>query len=91
MIIFYHQPVADSDKARVVGFEVEPFSINHLPQVRGKFDVNSPSQLCDKNKPLLHKFDENYPQKIGMEKISPVVWTYDVVYVSLRSVSRADS
>jgi len=79
MIIFYHQPTADSDKARVVGFEVEPFSVNHLADGR-KFDAKAP--LCDKDKTLVHKFDGNYPQKIGIDKVSTVIWSYDVVWKS---------
>lgn len=82
LTIFYHQPSAESDGARVVGFEVEPFSINHLANVKGgKFDEKA-TNLCDKDKPLVHKFEDNYPQKIGMDKISTVVFTYDVIWKS---------
>jgi len=81
MIIFYHQPSADSENARVVGFEVEPFSINHMASLKGKWDDANPPALCE-GKTLLHKFDDNYPQKIGLDKVSTVIWTYDVVWKS---------
>lgn len=72
----YHQPEDDSSDVRIVGLEIEPFSINHMRGVN-KWDDASPPALCQED--LKHKFDGDYPQKIDPQSdTNPVVWTYDV-------------
>ena len=90
--VSYHQPSSDSEDARVVGLEIEPFSINHEAQLpkNTKWDDEHPPALCQTE--LAHEFRGNYPMKIGGKNSKSVVWTYDVrwVYSDVKWASRWD-
>jgi transmembrane 9 superfamily protein 2/4 len=78
--VFFHQP-GESEEARIVGLEVEPFSINHEADSKKKWDDENPPALCQNS--LKHKFDDDYPQKIKLDsEKNSVVWTYDVRWES---------
>lgn len=68
----YHNPDPESSAARVVGLEIEPFSVRH--KYKGKWSDDAPPKICQEE--LVHNFDGNYPQKI--DGPTEVIWTYDV-------------
>jgi len=91
--VSYHQLESDDEESasRIVGLEVEPFSINHEADSKKAWDDKNPPALCQT--PLKHKFDEDYPQKINPNSDkNPVVWSYDVHWVAseIRWASRWD-
>lgn len=71
--IKFHVPDESSPAARVVGLEIEPFSVNH--KYKGPWEKVDQNSLC-RDEELAHNFDGDYPQKI--DKGGEVIWTYDI-------------
>ena len=83
-LVFKYHIDSSFDGARVVGFEVEPFSVKHtLETVEGTERLTT----CSKQKPVTH---EMTPQEAGVS--SDVLWTYDVrwEYSDVKWASRWD-
>jgi transmembrane 9 superfamily protein 2/4 len=74
--ILYHKDSA-TDLSRIVGFEVEPFSVAH--QYEGKWDGDAPPTLstCD---PEAQRYVTAKDAKQAVAEGKEVVFTYDVVF-----------
>ena len=81
-LVFKYHIDASFDGARLVGFEVEPFSVKH------KLDASGKLETCSKLKPVTHDMP---PQEAGPAE--SVTWTYDVrwEYSDVKWASRWDA
>ncbi|PSC68332.1 Transmembrane 9 superfamily member 4 [Micractinium conductrix] len=86
--ILYHKD-AETDLARIVGFEVEPYSVQH--KYEGKWDAESTTlTTCDPDDKK-HLSDKGPHQVVAESK--EIIFTYDVVFKAsdIRWASRWDT
>ena len=71
----YHDEPASFSGSRLVGFEVEPFSVKHsyTPPFKGLDGSTAALSTCTKAKPVTHDMP---PQPIS--GAGEVLWSYDV-------------
>ena len=73
--ILYHGD-AETDLARIVGFEVEPFSVKH--KYDGKWDPEKPElKTCN---PSNMKYVTEKDTKQEVKDNEEIIFTYDVVF-----------
>ena len=73
--ILYHGD-AETDLARIVGFEVEPFSVKH--EYDGKWDPEKPElKTCN---PSNMKYVTEKDTKQEVKDNEEIIFTYDVVF-----------
>ena len=73
--ILYHRDI-ETDLARIVGFEVEPFSVKH--KYSGKWNADTPS-LTSCN-PGGMKFVTDKDEKQELKEGQEIIFTYDVSF-----------
>ncbi len=77
--ILYHRD-AETDLSRIVGFEVEPFSVKH--KYDGKYNADKPAlKTCN---PGSTKFVSEADDKQEVKEKEEVVFTYDVSFKARR-------
>ena len=73
--ILYHRDI-ETDLARIVGFEVEPFSVKH--KYDGKWDAEKPVlKSCN---PATMKFVTDKDEKQELKEGQEIIFTYDVSF-----------
>jgi transmembrane 9 superfamily protein 2/4 len=79
-ILYNRDPL--TDLSRIVGFEVEPFSVRH--EYESPYDKNNPDlKTCNPGR-MVHVTHSLPPQSV--EEGTEVIFTYDVIFqVSSRS------
>jgi len=94
-VISYHQEdgkatadaaAASDSRFRIVGFEVEPFTVKHAKADPGKADWAGNLKTCTATRPVSREEDE--PQTVDTPG-TEVVFTYDVVWRRSEDVSWA--
>ena len=85
LVLKYHTEPASFEGARIVGFEVEPFSVKHILDDSGRLTT------CSTEHPVTHSLS---PQPLALTKGSEeqVIFTYDVrwEYSEVKWASRWD-
>jgi transmembrane 9 superfamily protein 2/4 len=77
LLVFYHEDPARFSGARVVGFEVEPFSVKH--QVDGVWKQESPKLLtCSATTKVTRALPPQNVNNIKDAKDRTIIFTYDV-------------
>jgi len=87
--ILFHKDAA-TDLARVVGFEVEPFSVKH--EYDGKWDPAAPIlETCNPGRPDMHVTHSRPPQPVS--EGTEVIFSFDVSFESseIKWASRWDT
>ena len=89
LVFKYHNEEASFSGSRLVGFEVEPFSVKHAytPPFKGLDGSTAALSTCSKAKPVTHDMP---PQPISAA--GEVLWSYDVrwEYSDVKWASRWD-
>ena len=81
--ILYHRD-AETDLSRIVGFEVEPFSVKH--KYDGKWNPDSPQlKTCNANS---MKFVSEKDPKQEVKEGEEIIFTYDVSFKVGQATSR---
>ena len=81
-LILYHRDV-ETDLARIVGFEVEPFSVKH--KYDGKWDAEKPVlKSCN---PATMMYVNDKDEKQELKEGQEIIFTYDVSFKVSLSVA----
>lgn len=84
LIIFYHSDPQNYQGVRIVGFEVEPFSIKH--QVDGEPSEQNKPKTCSFTRRTGGQQGEYVPQRVShfdskaTARDKQIIWTYDVTW-----------
>ncbi len=82
LIIYYHDDPANYKGSRIVGFEVDPYSIKHKMEKGDPSDTNKP-KTCDFTRREGATQTEYEPQRVSDIKKAEdktIIWTYDVTW-----------
>lgn len=81
IVLFYHEDVTSFTGSRIVGFEVEPFSVKHV--LDGEWQAEDTKfKTCTALSPVVHGM---VPQAVSGEMSAEerkIIWTYDVSWLS---------
>merc|ERR1719393_1258328 len=72
-LVFKYHMEPSFEGSRIVGFEVEPFSVKHKYPYSGSFDATKPLGTCTAQAPVSHSLP---PQQVS--SADEVIFTYDV-------------